>query len=314
LLILALVTACSQSSPRAPVAPTSTSAVTSVSPVSSTTFPSTTAQNLPATDQLRSDLLTAFVAFKQLPASYFTGPNPGTLFYAYVPSTESYWALAHFSLTASATSAAQIGMQDGGDIGIFTRQANEPWKVMGGGIPFPCPGELPVEAMNLWGLVPAGSCQVVSASSPARAKLSGTVPVLSVPAGTYFGTLLYFDLHVDGTGSMLFEPETWQGGSQPVSRSGSYVSLTYSPSMVASYWVGSSASSSHQVTGPVDATFAHDVVNAMVPFASEPYSGYVITVVDPAGCSGSCSQATAITQIGPLAPTPPNPDFTEPPS
>jgi hypothetical protein len=304
-MIVAVLTACGGSSKPA-------TSATSIAPTSSTAAVQA-AQNLPATDQLRSDLLAAFAAFKQLPVSYFTGPNPGKLYYALLPSTGVYWALASFSLTGSASFAAQVGMQDGGDIGIFTRRAGEPWKVTGGGLPFPCPGALPVEVMQLWGLVVSGSCQVASASSPARAKLSGVTPLLDVPAGMYFGTLLYFDLNVAGSGSVLFEPETWQGNGPPVSHRGSSVSLGYGPSTTAGYWVGANASSSHEVTGPVDSTFAHAVVNAMGPFVSEPYSGYVITVVDRPGCSGACSEVTAITQISPLTPTPPNPNFTEPP-
>jgi hypothetical protein len=50
----------------------------------------------------------------------------------------------------------------------------------------------------------------------------------------------------------------------------------------------------------------------MVPFMTEPLSGYVVTVSTPAGCSGACSQVTNIVQLNSVAPLPANPDFTEP--
>jgi hypothetical protein len=151
-----------------------------------------------------------------------------------------------------------------------------------------------------------------SANSPARASLRG-LPRPSIPAGTYFGTILYFELQYDGSGDLLFEPETWEGNSPPMSRTRQYVDLEWGPSVQTGFWAGSSPVSSHEIVGSFDQTFATAVTNAMVPFTTQPYSGYVVTVTNPAGCQGSCSMATDIVQYGPDTPTPPHPDYTEPP-
>ncbi len=289
---------------------TAPSSVTSTSTVTPTT--GTGAQDLPASDQLRAELLTSFAAYKQVPESYFTGPQPGTLYYAYLPSTGTYWALAHFGITAAAPFRTGVDMQDGGDVGVFNRRAGGSWRMTLGGEPFPCPGEIPDAVMTAWGLTPSGACEVASASSPSRSKLTNPAVTLDLPAGLYFGTLISFSLQLDGTGSILFEPETWQGSSPPVSRSGNYYSLDFGPSTAAAYWVGSSAASSHEVIGHFDRAFAQVAENAMVPFVAQPYSGYVVQVTVPAGCTGACSEVASITQFSSLTPMPPNPNYAEP--
>ena len=293
-----------------------TSPTTASSSITATSAPTPTtgagAQDLPANNQLRAELLTTFAAYKQMPETYFSGPQPGTLYYAYLPSTGTYWALAHFGITSAAPSQTGIGMQDGGDVGVFTRQAGGAWKMTLGGEPFPCPGQIPDAVMTVWGLTLSGACQVASASSPSRSKLTNPAVTSGLPAGRYFGTLLYFGLQLDGTGSILFEPETWQGSSPPVSHSGNYYFLDFGPSTVAAYWVGSSAASSHEVTGHFDSAFAQVAKNAMVPFAAQPDSGYVIQATVPTGCTGACSELVSITQFSPLTPMPSNPDYTEP--
>ncbi|MGD0881307.1 MAG: hypothetical protein ABSB09_07055 [Acidimicrobiales bacterium] len=258
------------------------------------------------------ELLATFAASKQMPVSYFTGPTAGTLYYAYLPSTGTYWALAHFGITPAAPIQTGVDMQDGGDVGVFRRQTGGEWTMTVGGEPFPCPGQIPDAVMSVWGLTPSGACEIASASSPSRSKLTSPAVTSDLPAGAYFGTLLSFDLQLDGMGSILFEPETWQGGSPPVSHSGNYYSLDFGPSTIAAYWVGSTAASSHEITGRFNSTFAQIAENAMVPFVTQPYSGYVIQATVPAGCTGACSEVASITQFSPLTPMPPNPNYAEP--
>jgi hypothetical protein len=267
-----------------------------------------------ASGGLRSELLSSFAAYKQLPEAYFSGPLAGSLYYGYLTRTKTYWALAYFSATPAASFQTTVDMQDGGSIGIFVRRAGAAWKVRTGGVPFPCPGVLPAAMMRLWGLTAPGSCQVASESSPARATLTSPSTALNLPAGTYFGTILYFDLNLDGTGTILFEPETWQGSSAPVSSDGNYVSLSFDPSTSTGFWVGTSPASSHEVTGHFDAGFAAVVEHAMEPFTSQPYSGYVIEATILPGCTGTCTEAASVTQFSSLTPTPVDPDYTEPTS
>jgi hypothetical protein len=270
------------------------------------------AENLTADGTLNSELLATFAAYKQLPESFFTGPLRGTLYYGYLTSTRTYWALANFSLTPAASVQASVNMQDGGDIGIFTRQSGEPWKMTLGSIPFPCPGVLPSAIMTLWGLTSSGACVVASASSPDRTTTNPNT-MLNLPAGTYFGTILFFELYLDGTGTIIFEPETVEGTSPPVN-SDSDVALSFGPSTTTGFWVGTNPASSHEVAGTFNNTFAEVVKDAMESFTAQPYSGYVIEVAAVPGCAGGCTEANSVTQFNSLTPTSSDPDYTKPPS
>jgi len=264
-----------------------------------------------ATSDVKAALLAAYAAQKRLPLAEVTGPLPGTLYYGLDAVTETYWAVATFGLTSSAPFEAQVSMQDGGNLGVFARKGGQAWTVRLGGIPFPCPGELPADLMSVWGMTSPGGCVVSSASSPARAQ-ANSANVLDIPPGTYFGVVLYEELALNGYGTILFEPETWQGTSSPVSHSHLYYALDTDQSTVAGYWTGPSRSASHEVLGSFDLAFARRVQNAMVPFTTQPLSGYEVTVSIPAGCSGACSKAAKIVQLNSVAPLPANPAFTEP--
>jgi hypothetical protein len=269
------------------------------------------AQNLVASSSLEAALLAAYATEKGLPQDQVTGPLPGTLYYGIDNATGTYWAVAHFGLTPSASFQDEVNMQDGGNIGVFSRQGDQPWTVGLGGIPFPCPGELPADLMAVWGMTSPGGCVLVSASSPAWAQTTAA-DVLDMPAGTYFGVVLSVELLLDGDGSIQFEPETWQGTSTPASQSHLYYSLEIAPSAATGYWTGTSRSASQEILGTFDLEFAQGIQSAMVPFTTQPLSGYEVTVSIPAGCSGACSEVTDIVQLNSVAPLPTNPDFTEP--
>jgi hypothetical protein len=267
------------------------------------------AQNLVASSTVKAALLAAFAAEKGLTTGELTGPLPGSLYYGVSGST--YWAIAHFGLTSSAPFQAQVDMQDGGNIGVFSRQGGQAWTTRIGGEPFPCPGELPADLMTVWGITSPGVCGVLTATSPAKAQATAANAV-EVPAGTYFGTVLQENLQLDGSGNILFQPETWPGAASPSSQGQGFYLLDFGPSTVAGYWTGTSRSSSQEVLGRYDLAFARRVQSAMVPFMTQPDSGYEVTVSSPPGCSGACSEVAKIIQINSVAPLPANPDFTAP--
>jgi hypothetical protein len=268
------------------------------------------AQNLVASSTLKAALLAAFAAEKGLPTGDVTGPLPGTLYYG-ISGSGTYWAVADFSPASSAPLPAKVSMQDGGNIGVFSHQGGQAWAVHTGGEPFPCPGELPADLMAVWGLKSSGWCDMLNATSPAKAQAPAAI-VQYLPGGTYFGTVLYEDLELDGTGNILFQPDTWQGASSPSSQGHGFYTLNFDPSTVAGYWTGTSRSSSHEVLGSYDLAFAQRVQSAMVPFMTQPDSGYEVTVSVPPGCSGVCAAVAKIIQINSVAPLPANPDFTAP--
>ena len=136
---------------------------TSTGPTTSTTSSSTTAsgvQNLVATAADKSALTAAFVTYKQVPGQDIAGTDPGTVYFAYVPSTGTYWALASFLPTSSASQQTLVGLQDGGRTGIFTRASGGSWTMVSvGSAPF-CPSRtaIPEPVRAAWGLNDPAAC------------------------------------------------------------------------------------------------------------------------------------------------------------
>lgn len=115
-----------------------------------------------ATTAVRNDLRLLFAASKHFPESVVAGPLPHGLFYGYVPSTETYWALARFTLTSSASFQDQVDMQDGTDTAAFSRPQGGRWKFVGfPGVPFRCQGLLPQAVLSVWDMTGPGGCGLV---------------------------------------------------------------------------------------------------------------------------------------------------------
>jgi hypothetical protein len=105
-------------------------------------------------------LTAAFVDYTHLPAQDIAGTTPGTVYFAFDPTTGIYWALASFSPTPSASTQTQVALQDGGNIGIFTRKAGAAWKMLStGSVPF-CVSRtaIPAGVIAVWGLSDPSGC------------------------------------------------------------------------------------------------------------------------------------------------------------
>ena len=162
-LCAGLLTACGSST----TSPTSTAPPTTSAPTtSSTASPGSTgttsggAQNLVASDAVKADLTTTFVAAKQLQPADISSTEPGSVYYAVVPATGAYWALASFLPSATASQQVLVGMQDGGRTAIFTRSSGGSWTLVSlGSVPF-CPSRtsLPADVIARWGLTDPSGC------------------------------------------------------------------------------------------------------------------------------------------------------------
>jgi uncharacterized lipoprotein NlpE involved in copper resistance len=137
---------------------TSTTTTTAVSP---TTTSSPTAKNLAVTAAVRAQLLQAGAAFNSLPASDYTGLQPGTTYYAYDPTTNTYWAGAALAPSPSSTQA-QVSSQDDGSYLLFTQSANGAWVAHDVGLAgvggSQCPLAVPPAILALWNWAP-GTCR-----------------------------------------------------------------------------------------------------------------------------------------------------------
>jgi hypothetical protein len=95
-------------------------------------------QNLVISAAVRSELIDAFAVIRRMPPSYVTGTNPGSVYYAYVPATDTYWAWASFALSTTAVKADPTACEDGGCIGLFKEVGTGGWQGQLGGIPVIC--------------------------------------------------------------------------------------------------------------------------------------------------------------------------------
>lgn len=166
------LTACGSSSssstttrpPSATTTSTTTGTTTSTTGVPGTSTSSTAAAsgpvNVVATAADKAALTAAYAAYKQVDPSEIEGTSPGSVYLATDPSTGTYWALASFLPSATASQQTEVGMQDGGETGIFTRTAGGSWTMVSlGSEPF-CPSKTPIPpaVAALWGLTDPPEC------------------------------------------------------------------------------------------------------------------------------------------------------------
>jgi hypothetical protein len=159
------IVGCSSSPSGAP--PTSTSA-----PTSSTTLPTSaarttppatsSAENLPVTDDVSNQLVQTAAALNSLPATAYTGLAPGTAFYAFDAATGTYWAGAAL-VPSSSSLQAQVSVQDDGSYILFSKPTNGTWTARSVGLTgtadgSPCPVAVPASVLVLWGWAP-GTCR-----------------------------------------------------------------------------------------------------------------------------------------------------------
>lgn len=283
----------------------------SKSRISPTTRPSTAsnpgtartpaaAENLVIPDDVRAQLLTAFAAAKHVQLSDIAGTRPGWVYYGYLPATDTYWAVADFWPSRTASLQTRVDFQDGASLGVFHHRTGQPWQVAIGGIPWPCPGDLPDAMRSVWDLPISGGCVIVSASAPDRGHLTTSI---TLPDGTYYGAVKTLQYDYDGTASMLFDPYTWGDGSNPVDNQPGAWDLLGANARTATR--NGTGTGGGLAAGVFDKDFAQGVASAMPQFAGHPNYGYIVSVQN--------HQITSMTQVGPLNPMPAShPSYIEP--
>jgi hypothetical protein len=118
-------------------------------------------QNLSVSTAVRSELLTAFAAIKNIPVSDVAGSTPGSIYYAYDPSTQTYWAMGSYEPASTDPATVKNSFEDGGETGQFKKIGSGPWQAGTGGVPPYCAeiSYFPRTVLEAWSLpttVPAG--------------------------------------------------------------------------------------------------------------------------------------------------------------
>src|SRR5262249_18466326 len=117
-------------------------------------------RNLVVSSAVRAQLLAAGAALHQLPVKDYTGLAKGETYYAYDPSTNTYWAGA--GLVASPKSMkAQVGNQDDGAYLDFEKPPGSSWRASDAGTPgssnYTCAVTTPSGVVSAWDWA-AGTC------------------------------------------------------------------------------------------------------------------------------------------------------------
>jgi hypothetical protein len=140
----------------------STSAVRTTTTTSSTTTTTTNTslptKNLAVTPAFIKSILDAGAKYHQLPATDYTGLEPGTAYYAFDPATNSFYAAAGLDPSPHSLKA-QVGAQDDGGYNLFVRLASSTnWTVyndgLGGADGSVCPIAIPASVLAVWGWKP----------------------------------------------------------------------------------------------------------------------------------------------------------------
>jgi hypothetical protein len=145
--------------------------VVTAAPITTTTTTSTTsttsgaAQNLVATAAVKSALTATYVAHNNLPADEVAGTAPNSVYYGFLPSTNTYWAIASFVPTSTASTQTQVSMQDDGCCGVFSMPSGGSWTYVAPFLGTPCPGQVPAQLSDLWHLTFGGDCANVTTTT-----------------------------------------------------------------------------------------------------------------------------------------------------
>jgi len=117
-------------------------------------------RNLVISRAVRSELTAAYVAYRRISPSDVAGTRPGSVRYAYDPATGTYWALANFALSGTASPRVLVGFQDGVSWGFFTKVGSGPWKARIGGEPVACLEVrfFPQVVLAAWSVPLVGGC------------------------------------------------------------------------------------------------------------------------------------------------------------
>ncbi len=123
------------------------------------------AQNLPVKSGLFAQLVRAWTSAQHLSAADVTGTKPGSVYYALVPSTNTYWAYADFTPSADAIAKSRTAVNGGPLVQfqdgpwIFSRRGGGAWTLVTdtGGFG-PCPGQVPASVFAVWALPHPAAC------------------------------------------------------------------------------------------------------------------------------------------------------------
>ncbi|HWC34668.1 MAG TPA: hypothetical protein VG650_07550 [Mycobacteriales bacterium] len=119
-----------------------------------------TGKSLPLTASVRKDLIAAFASAQHIQVSDVAGFEKGSAHYGRIDQTRTYWAVASFVPSRSASAQAKVQFQDGPF--VFSELPAGGWSAWGlltdsgGGL---CPSEVPAALAQAWAMSEPSDCR-----------------------------------------------------------------------------------------------------------------------------------------------------------
>jgi hypothetical protein len=130
------------------------SSSTSGSTASTTSTSGPGIQNLPVSNTVKNQLTAAYVAFHSFKATDVIGTAPNSVYYAFDPSSGTYWAMSEFVPSQEAGEQVHVTMQDAGAFGWFSQKSGANWKARNGSFPPWCHADqfFPSGVLAVWAI------------------------------------------------------------------------------------------------------------------------------------------------------------------
>jgi hypothetical protein len=111
-------------------------------------------QNLPVSNTVKNQLTASYVAFRSFKATDVIGTAPDSVYYAYDPSSGTYWAMAEFVPSQEAGYQVKVSMQDAGGFAWFSQKSGGNWKPRNGSFPPWCHADqfFPSGVLAVWAI------------------------------------------------------------------------------------------------------------------------------------------------------------------
>jgi hypothetical protein len=103
---------------------------------------------------VKNQLTAAYVAFHGFKATDVIGTAPNSVYYAYDPSSGTYWAMSGFVPSQEASYQVHVTMQDAGAFGWFSQKSGGNWKARNGSYPPWCHADqfFPSGVLAVWAI------------------------------------------------------------------------------------------------------------------------------------------------------------------
>jgi hypothetical protein len=111
-------------------------------------------QNLPVSNMVKNQLTSAYAAFHKYKATDVIGTAPNSVYYAYDPSSGTYWAMSGFVPSQEASYQVHVSMQDAGAFGWFSQKSGGNWQAHNGSFPPWCHADqfFPSGVLAVWSI------------------------------------------------------------------------------------------------------------------------------------------------------------------